>query len=509
SASGSSNYGGYGGYGRNRDEKVDSGSISFNLQPFTSFGLNPRYDVQRELERRENATPFSSQATSFDEKEVEEKSEFTLASREHRASLNPRLNKDFFGIRPTISNRVSLRENWFNDTKDASVNANIRLGLSLRLRSWFSWLFRDKVSESALAEIDPATQDSGLRSSVEKDSLNLETNIEDRRQREIERLERMGIDASQIDQAESMKGDWISRDKAEIERKIKQREGSTKGEEAGLLQRSVESLAFNADMTYNTQDSLRRLAPGTTISEIIQIEDEDERRTQSRKGTRYSFRTSIDPWKWASLGGNASYNNNFTKSRSTSSRSKSTSYEGDLKIFNSKNTSSFQIRYRHMMRDQSNINARIGESLSHEPSVSWTQTWSGGTRTAFGVRTTLRNQERAGIQSSSFVITPNFSIDYKVRIEGGIKVPFRHRRVVLEHDLDLSNTFSTVMRREKFGANREEKSERYETTLRTRYNLSKRLTANINLGLSYNQDRVEEGRDYLSIASSFTVRGEF
>ena len=206
----------------------------------------------------------------------------------------------------------------------------------------------------------------------------------------------MGIDASQIDQAESMKGDWISRDKAEIERKIKQREGFTKGEEAGLLQRSVESLAFNADMTYNTQDSLRRLAPGTTISEIIQIEDEDERRTQSRKGTRYSFRTSIDPWKWASLGGNASYNNNFTKSRSTSSRSKSTSYEGDLKIFNSKNTSSFQIRYRHMMRDQSNINARIGESLSHEPSVSWTQTWSGGTRTAFGVRTTLRNQERAG-----------------------------------------------------------------------------------------------------------------
>ena len=432
-----------------------------------------------------------------------------MASREHRASLNPRLNKDFFGIRPTISNRVSLRENWFNDTKDASVNANIRLGLSLRLRSWFSWLFRDKVSESALAEIDPATQDSGIRSSAEKDSLDLETNIEDRRQREIERLERMGIDASQIDQAESMKGDWISRDKAEIERKIKQREGFTKGEEAGLLQRSVESLAFNADMTYNTQDSLRRLAPGTTISEIIQIEDEDERRTQSRKGTRYSFRTSIDPWKWASLGGNASYNNNFTKSRSTSSRSKSTSYEGDLKIFNSKNTSSFQIRYRHMMRDQSNINARIGESLSHEPSVSWTQTWSGGTRTAFGVRTTLRNQERAGIQSSSFVITPNFSIDYKVRIEGGIKVPFRHRRVVLEHDLDLSNTFSTVMRREKFGANREEKSERYETTLRTRYNLSKRLTANINLGLSYNQDRVEEGRDYLSIASSFTVRGEF
>ena len=158
STSSRSNYGGYGGsyggYGRNRDEKVDSGSISFNFQPFASFGLNPRYDVQRERERRESTTPFSSQATSINEKETEGKSEFTLASREHRVSLNPRLNKDFFGIRPTISNRVSLRENWVNDTKDASLNANIRLGLSLRLRSWFGWLFREKVSELSPSEVD-------------------------------------------------------------------------------------------------------------------------------------------------------------------------------------------------------------------------------------------------------------------------------------------------------------------------------------------------------------------
>ena len=33
-----------------------------------------------------------------------------------------------------------------------------------------------------------------------------------------------------------------------------------------------------------------------------------------------------------------------------------------------------------------------------------------------------------------------------------------------------------------------------------RYNLSAKLTANLNLGVSYNQDHVEEGRDYLSIA---------
>ena len=62
-----------------------------------------------------------------------------------------------------------------------------------------------------------------------------------------------------------------------------------------------------------------------------------------------------------------------------------------------------------------------------------------------------------------------------------------------------------MVRREKFGANREERSERYETTLQMRYNLS----AKLNLGVSYNQDHVEEGRDYLSLASSLTVRGEF
>ena len=66
-----------------------------------------------------------------------------------------------------------------------------------------------------------------------------------------------------------------------------------------------------------------------------------------------------------------------------------------------------------------------------------------------------------------------------------------------------------MVRREKFGANREERSERYETTLQMRYNLSAKLNANLNLGVSYNQDHVEEGRDNLSLASSLTVRGGF
>ena len=121
----------------------------------------------------------------------------------------------------------------------------------------------------------------------------------------------------------------------------------------------------------------------------------------------------------------------------------------------------------------------------------------------------MRDQVRgSGIDSSALIITPNLSIDYRLRLEGGLPIPILGR-IPLKHDLNLTNTFSTVIRRENFGANREERSERYETTLRTRYNLSTRLSANLNLGLSYNNDHVEEGRDFLSIASSVTVRGEF
>ena len=54
------------------------------------------------------------------------------------------------------------------------------------------------------------------------------------------------------------------------------------------------------------------------------------------------------------------------------------------------------------------------------------------------------------------------------------------------------------------GANREERSERYETTLRVGYKISTHITANFHLGLSYHHDRVEEGRDFLSVASALT-----
>ena len=125
------------------------------------------------------------------------------------------------------------------------------------------------------------------------------------------------------------------------------------------------------------------------------------------------------------------------------------------------------------------------------------------------MRVSLRDQERSGIDSSSFIITPNFRIDYRLRVESGLKIPGLGKKFALKHDLNITNTFSTVIRREKFGANREERSERYETTLRTAYNLSTRLNLNLNFGMSYNNDHVEEGRDFLSITSSLRVRGEF
>ncbi|MCH8294149.1 hypothetical protein IH992_23965 [Candidatus Poribacteria bacterium] len=517
-SSGSFSSYGYG-YGRNRDEKVDSGSISINISPFKSFSLNPTYDIRRELERRNDTqsnvggfsqfgqigTGLSTQdTTSTATTEPESKGEFTIASREHRFSLRPRLSRDFLGMRPTIDNRISLRENWFRDQKDASINANIQFGLGIRPKAWFGWLFKEKEKIGEMAKQGNQSGTAG-----EFDAFEEELQMEEKRQRELERLERMGIDEERIREFEDEQGDWISRDRAELERKMRERQGKKGKEQAGLIQRSIESLSLNGTLNFNTQDSLRRLEPGMSILDILKLPDEAEERTQSRQGVRYSFRSSIDPWTWASFGTNISFNNNFTKSLSTASRSQSKSYEANMKMFNSKNTASFQLRYGFTQRNQRNLNTLIGESSSHDPSISWSQTWGKTTKTDLGVRISLRDQERSGIDSSSFIITPNFRIDYRLHAEGGLKIPVFGKKFALEHDLNITNTFSTVIRREKFGANREERSERYETTLRTAYNLSTRLNLNLNFGMSYNNDHVEEGRDFLSITSSLRVRGEF
>ena len=527
SSGGTSSFGSY--YGRNRDEKVDSGSISIDISPFESFSLNPQYEIRRTLEKRDpnnqGVGSFSSFAGSIEAPTEDTEEEalapvFTIAAREHRVALNPRLNRDLLGLRPTINNRVTLSENWFGDRKDARISADVRLGLNIRPRAWFGWLFREPEPEVSPEEgAEQGAEAEGQTENAEQggpqskpppefDSFEAETQFEENRQRELDRLERMGIDRETIEEAESQRGDWIRRDKAELERKVMERESQSEKKEAGIIQRSIESLGLNTNINFNTQDSLRGLDPGMRIADILQLPDEAEERTQSRQGTRYGFRTSVDPWSWTSLGSSVDFSDNFTKSSSTSYRTKSRRYEGDIKIFNEKNTSSLQLRYGYTLQDRSNINTQTGQSAAHEPSISWSHTWKQTTTTALGIRLTQREEERAGIDTSSFIITPNINIDYRVRIEGGIRLPFIGT-IPLQHDLDLSNTLSTVLRRERFGANREERSERYETSLRIGYRLSEKLTADMTLGLSYNNDRVEEGRDFISVASALTVRGEF
>ena len=113
--------------GRNRDEKVDSGSISIDISPFESFSLNPQYEVRRTLEKQDpnnqgdvvsavsrNRQP---QQQRWGDRRTAAVPVFTIAEREHRLALNPRLNRDLLGIRPTINNRVSLNEKLVRRSK--------------------------------------------------------------------------------------------------------------------------------------------------------------------------------------------------------------------------------------------------------------------------------------------------------------------------------------------------------------------------------------------------------
>ena len=146
-ASTSASYYSYG-YGRNRDEKTDSGTIAFNINPTSIFSLNPSYDVRRTLERREDqtySTSFTSGVTT--EPETPEETtpqDFSIAEREHRLSLTPRLNRDLLGLRPTVTSRMSFRENWFREQKNASLNGNVSLGVNLRVQRWFGWFLNPK-----------------------------------------------------------------------------------------------------------------------------------------------------------------------------------------------------------------------------------------------------------------------------------------------------------------------------------------------------------------------------
>ena len=535
------------GYGRNRDEKTDSGNITFNISPTNIFSLNPSYDVRRTLERREasNArTPFAGNITTGpetpepDSEQSAEDIKWSIAEREHRLSLTPRLNRDLLGMRPTVTSRMSFRENWFREQKNASLNGNVSFGVNLRIQKWFGW-FLEK-GEGRKEEGTDGVPNLPGNSGVETPST-LAPTTDDR----SEQLRENGIDETQIQELEENRGDWIERDKNSHQSSVNSRqlkdnlvesessltdtpdsptqygrgnraptqksvgESELKTNNAkpdGILHRMLKSFTVSTNANFTATESYRQLASGLSMLEIYSLAEDAKERTNSRRSNRYTVRSSVDPWNWASFGTNISTSDSFRKSSGTTYVQNTNAYEGDVKL-KARETSSFQLRYSYTTRKNGTLDAILGDSKSHIPSLSWMQTWGKETRTALGVRTTIRDQLRSGIRSNAFIVTPNLSIDYRYRTENGIRIPF-FGRIPLEHDLELTNTLSWAIRREQYGANLEERSERYETTLRVGYKVSTHITANFHLGLSYNHDRVEEGRDFLSVATALTVRGE-
>ena len=499
------------GYGRNRDEKTDSGTITFNINPINAFSLSPSYDVRRTLERREDpnlGTPLGGNVTTEPEEDrPAEDVKWSIAEREHRLSLTPRLNRDLLGMRPTVTSRMSFRENWFSEQKNASLQGNISLGMNLRIQKWFGWFLGGKTPETA--ETAVSSQQSAVSGAPENQQFSTETDSQ--ASSAIEQLRENGIDETQIQEIEENRGDWIERDKGELPPagatgNIGTQAGAVPEVQDGILHRLLKSFTVNTNANFTASESYRQLTSGLSMLEIYSLEQDAKERTNSRRSNRYTLRSSVEPWSWASLGTNVSTSDSFRKSSGTTYIQNTNSYEADVKL-KARETSSFQLRYSYTTRNNGTLDNILGDSKAHLPSLSWMQTWGKGTRTALGVRTTIRDQQRSGIRGNALIVTPNLSVDYSYHTENGIRIPF-FGRIPLKHDLDLTNTLSWAIRREQYGANREERSERYETTLRVGYKISTHITANFHLGLSYNHDRVEEGRDFLSVATALTVRGE-
>ena len=497
------------GYGRNQDEKTDSGTITLNITPTNIFSLNPSYDVRRTLERREDrrysSSPLASDTEPASETQAETKPDFSIAEREHRLSFTPRLNRDLIGLRPTVTSRMSFRENWFREEKNASLNGNVSLGMNLRVQKWFGWLLKTEKPSELQTPTDGSQNGTSSALKIETPTEATQSNAATKI---VEHLREDGIDETQIQEFEENRGDWIERDKGTVSTDAAQA-NLTPVVQEGILHRVLKSFTISTNANFTASESYRQLAPGLSALDIWSLAEDAKERTNSRRSNRYSLRGSVDPWSWVSLGTTVSTSDSFRKSSGSTYTSHAESYEGDMKLDTRKNTR-FQVRYSFTKRENSTLKTTLSESTAHTPSLSWIHTWgsSDTPRTALGIRATLRDQLRSGIQSNALIVTPNFSIDYRYFTESGIRIPIIGRRIPLKHELELTNTLSWAIRRENFGANREERSERYETTLRVGYKISTHITANFHLGLSYHHDRVEEGRDFLSVASALTIRGE-
>jgi hypothetical protein len=284
--------------------------------------------------------------------------------------------------------------------------------------------------------------------------------------------------------------------------------GRNRDDGLNVLQRVATSMTLSADYSIDVRDHLRRLDRSTTIADALAFEDEAPERSSSTKSNRLSLRTSFDPLQWMSLSGDASVRDGFTKNIGTASRQDSRNVGANVRFYTASNSATIEVRYDYRTSDRRNTETVFGTSLSHEASLTWRQVW-GDTRTSLGSRVSRRNQERSGVSSTGFIVTPSLSVDYTLRTQSGWTVPLLGKTVKLEQNLTVTNYLTTVIRREKLGDQRDAKSERYQTALQLGYHVSQRVRANVNVSVSYFNDRVEAGNDYLSVSSALMVRGEF
>lgn len=533
------------GYYSDNDRIVDSATFSLRLRPSPSFSFQPSYDVRRELQRRDSKTIYGTPSPPSGTLP------FTLAEREQRFSLRPTVNRSFFGIRPSVSAQTNFRENWFNEKKDLSVNSNIRVGLSLRLAEVLKLTPKKKPTKEsdqtsprsslsptvvkgnssapaepnpspevpretpltealspaspAAEQVSPKGESSPLESPLDLPSVTADPFF--REQERLDQLSQYGFDLGQYEDYQLQRGDWMNRGSRELDRSLEARRGGRRDDGFTLWQRSLNSLTFSADYNYDVRDYLRQLDRGVSVREAMELPDEAPQRSQSTQSNRISLRGSFDPLLWVSFSGDASWRNSFTKNIGTPSRQISTNVGGDVKLFNAKNTASVQIRYDYRTADRQSVTSTYGSSVSHEGSLTWRQRW-GETRTSLGTRLSLRNQERSGVTSRGVFLTPSLSVDYSLRTQAGWRVPLLRKTLKLDQNLNVTNYFTAIVRRERLGNNRDARSERYQTALQIGYNLSQRVRANFNLSVTYNNDRVEAGRDYLSVSSALLLRGE-
>ena len=490
----------YGGYG---DSILDGGSISLQISPIKSFSINPSYDVRREMGKEKTT----------DGKELDR---YTIARRDQRFSLRPVL-RQFYGIRPSLSGRYNFREDWIRDKKDASISTNFSIGFNLNLKSLFAGNTKKK-SENKTSKDDKGKADSTNKENqastsenqTKKDdnSVYIESANTDEQYDSFDSFvspeERHNI---MDDMMQEQRGNWIESEANEMDRKMREKAGLGKQDNRSVFRRSMESFTFNTDFGVDINDYLRELKPSMGFFEIINLEPESTYRSRSTRGRRFSIRTNVDPYTWSSLGFNMSITNRFTKSMGTASDSDSNTIGGDIKFLRSK--MSLMLKYDMNKQNSSNASGSISDSISHNPSVTFRNNWSSGIGTSFGLRTTIRNYERGDVETKSLIVAPNFNIDYDWHVEGDVRIPFTKKRISMNHNLDMNNTISAMIRREKLGVNREEKSEQYGTSIDASYDLRQRIRASIRFSIDYNHDRVQEGGDYLAVSGALMLRGEF